>query len=270
MCPLIQFWTFAYLSWILALFFPWDVFQIMNMSPSRGSFSISCPVTRMMVEVKWLDLSTYITLFSWFMSKMSLLTNMPVCCLHTHFVNLHFIGCSTYQKIPCTHVSTSMILLKTLSIILIQTILTKIYYNNGGLHMNPLLIFGSAPMTCSFKLQRARWNFLIFGTGSSIVLRNLPIPRESLRSSLAQPSWLIELCNLMLGWALSQLTVHLPLIQQLHHCPVMLRIMFVHLFNFHTLPTSLHSIVMQIWLWVLQVLIGFLFYDICLRTQVFL
>lgn len=52
--------------------------------------------------------------------------------------------------------STSVILLKTHSIILIQTIFTGNYYNNGGLYMNPLFIFSSASMTCSFKLRGAR------------------------------------------------------------------------------------------------------------------
>lgn len=238
LCPLIKFWTFAYLSWSLEFFFPRGVFRIVKISPSRKSFSISCPLTHMMVKAKWLGLKTYITFFPWFMRKMSLLTNNPVCCLHSHFANIHFIGCSTYQRTPCTHLSTSVIVLKTRSIILIHTILAKNCYSNGGLHMNSSLIFGSASVTCSFKLRRAIWNSLIFGTDSSISLRNLPFPRESLKSSLAQHSSLMELCNLMWEQALSQLTIHLPLIQQLHHCPVMLGIML----NLHTLPTSLHSI----------------------------
>jgi len=240
-CPLIQFWTFAYLSWNLAFFFPWGVFRIVKMSPSRGSCSISCPLTRMMVKVKWLGLRTYITLFPWFMRKMSLLTNRSVCYLHLHFVNPHFIGCSAYQVTSCTHVSTSVILLKTCSIILIQTIFTGNYYCNRGLCMNPLLIFGRASVTYSFKLRRARWSYLISRT-SSIVLRNMPIPIGSLISSLTQHSSLMELRNLMWEQALSQWTIHLPLIQQFHHHPVMLRIMFTHLFNLHTLPTSLHTI----------------------------
>jgi len=165
-----------------------------------------------------------------------------VFCLHTHFKNLHFVGCLAYWLTPCTHLGTSVILLKPRSIILIQTILNRNCYNNGGLHMNLLLIFGSASMTCSFKLWGAKWNLHIFGTGSSTALRNLPIPRESLRSSLAKDSSLMELRNLMWKWALSQLTVCLPLIQQLHHYLVMLRIMLTLLFILHTLPTSLHSL----------------------------
>jgi len=57
--------------------------------------------------------------------------------------------------------------------------------------------FWSTSMTYCFKFPGARWSFLIFGTSLSITLRNIPIPRESLRSSLAQPSSLMELCNLM-------------------------------------------------------------------------
>jgi len=38
LCPLIRFWTFAYLSWILALFSLCDVFRIIKMSPSQGIF----------------------------------------------------------------------------------------------------------------------------------------------------------------------------------------------------------------------------------------
>jgi len=51
--------------------------------------------------------------------------------------------------------------------------------------MNRLWIFGNASMICSFKLWRAKWNFSIFGTNSSIALRNLFIPWRSLKSSLA-------------------------------------------------------------------------------------
>jgi len=91
-CPHIQFWTFVYLSWSLALFFPRGVFRIVKMSPSRGRFSISCPLTHMMVKAKWPGLSTYITFFPWFMGNMSLLTNMVICCLHSHFRNLHLLG----------------------------------------------------------------------------------------------------------------------------------------------------------------------------------
>ena len=135
-----------------------------------------------------------------------------VCCLHTHFANIHFVGCSAYQMTPCTHLSNFVISLKIRSIILIQTILTGNCYSNGRLHMNPLLIFGCAFVTCSFKLRRAWWNLLIFGTSSSISLRNLPIPRGSLISSLARHSSLMELHNLMWERALSQLTIRLPLI----------------------------------------------------------
>lgn len=103
---------------------------------------------------------------------MSLLTNKPVCYLHSHFTNLHFVGCWTYRLTPWNHVSNSVILLRTRSIILIQSISIENYYNNGGLRMNPLLIFGSASVTCSFKLQGAIWSSLISGTGSSIVLGN--------------------------------------------------------------------------------------------------
>lgn len=202
-CPLIPFWTFVYLSWILAFFFAWGVFRIVKMSPSRGIFSISCPLTHMIVKAKWPSLSTYITFFPWFMRKMSLLTNKLVCFLRSHFVNIHFVGCSAYRLTPCTHVRTFVILLKTYSIIFIQTILTRNFYSNGGLRMNLLLIFGSTSMTYSFKLRGPRWSFLISGTGSSIALRNLPIPRESLRSSLAQPCLLMELRNFMWEHALS-------------------------------------------------------------------
>jgi len=211
-CPLIQSWTYAYLSWSLALFFPWVAFRIMNMYLSWGSYSISCPLRHMMVKVKWPRLSTYITLFSWFMRNMSFLTNRLAFCLHTHFTNLHFAGWSTYWLTPCTDLRDSIISLKTHSIVLIQTILAGNYYGNGGVHMNPLLIFGSASVTCSFNLWRARWNLLIFGTGSSISLRILPVPRGSLISSLSQHSSLMELHNLMRERALSQMSVYLPLI----------------------------------------------------------
>lgn len=155
------------------------------MSPSQGNFSITCPLTRMMVKAKWLGLSSYMTLFPCYMRKMDVLTNIPTYYLHTHFTNLHFDGCEAYRLTSCAHLRTYVISLKTLSIIFIQTILTKNYYNNGRLHMNRLWIFGSASTTCSFKLQRARWIFSIFGISSSIVLRNLLVPRRSLKSSLA-------------------------------------------------------------------------------------
>lgn len=190
-----------------------------------------------------------------------------------YLVNVHrfvLVGSSAYLLKPCTHLSTSMILLKTHSIILIQTILTRNCYNNGRLHMNPLLIFSNTSMTCSFKLRGATWNLLIFGTSSITALRNLPIPRENLRSSLAQHSSLMELLNLMWQHELSQLNIFLPLIQQLNHYPVMLRIILTHLFILHTLWASLHSIFSQIWLWALRVLICILFYDLRFFTQVFL
>ena len=136
--------------------------------------------------------------------------------------------------------------------------------------MNRLLIFGSASMTCCFKLQGARWNLVIFGTSLSIALRNLPVPRISLRSSLTQHYSLMELPNLMWMRSLSRLTICLPLIQQLHHCLVMLKIMLTHLFIFRIHSTLLHSIFTQIWLWVLQVLICILFYDLYICTLVFL
>jgi len=166
-----------------------------------------------MVKSKWPALSTYINFFPWFMRKMSLLINRPIFYFHSHFANLHFVGCWYYQLTPRTHVSTYVILLKTHSIILIQTILTRNCDNNGGLCMNPILIFGSASATYSFKLQGDRWSSLIFGTGSSTVLRNLPISRQILGSSLTQPSSSIELRNLMCEQALSQWTVCLPLIR---------------------------------------------------------
>ena len=157
--------------------------------------------------------STYITSFPWFMRKMSSLMNRPVCCLHSHIANAHFIGFSAYQLTLCTHVNTYVILFKTHSIILIQTIFTGNCYKNGALHMNLLLIFGNASVTYSFKLRRARWGFIISGTGSSTSLRNLPIPRESLMSNLSQPSALMELHNPMREQALYQWIVHLPFIQ---------------------------------------------------------
>ena len=166
-----------------------------------------------MVKAKWPSLSTYMPFFPCFMRKMGVLTNRPACCLHTHFENLHIVGYSTYQLTTCTHLSTFVILLKTLSIILIQTILVGNCYSNGRLHMNRLLIFGSASMTCSFKLRGPRWNFLIFGTGLSIALRNLPIPRRGLRSSLTQHSSLMALCNLRWILSLSPMIIHLPPIQ---------------------------------------------------------
>lgn len=79
----------------------------------------------------------------------------------------------------------------------------------------------------------------------------------------------MELRNIMWERELSQLTVNLPLIQQLHHYQVMLRIMLTHLFILHTLPTSLHMIFTQIWLWFLRVLICIIFFDLYLCTEVF-
>lgn len=64
--------------------------------------------------------------------------------------------CAAYQMIVCTHLNTFVISLKTLSIILVQTILTRNYYSNGRLCMNQLWIFGSTSMTCNFKLRGAR------------------------------------------------------------------------------------------------------------------
>lgn len=69
---------------------------------------------------------------------------------------------------------------------------------------------------------------------------------------------------------LSRLTICHPLIQWLHHYWVMLRIMLTHLFSLHILPTSLHSIFTQCWLWVPQVPICILFHDLRLHTQLFL
>ena len=139
--------------------------------------------------------------------------NKLVCCLHTHFMNLHFDGCSAYWLETCTHLSNFVISMKTLSIILIQAILTKNYCINGRLRMNRSWIFGNASLTCNFKLRGARWNFPIFGTGSNISLRNLPVPRRSLKSILDQHSSMRELRNYMWMQSLSRLTVHLPLIQ---------------------------------------------------------
>ena len=124
-----------------------------------------------------------------------------------HFTNLHIDGCATYWMKTCTHLRTFVISLKTLSIIFIQTILTKKCYNNGRLHMNRLWIFCSASVICNFKLWRARWNFSIFGTDSSIVLRNILVPRRSLKSSLAKYSSAMELCNHRWMRSLSQVTV---------------------------------------------------------------
>ena len=52
LCPLILFWTFAYLSWILLHSTLHDVFHMPNLSTSWGSFLISCLNSRMIVKVK--------------------------------------------------------------------------------------------------------------------------------------------------------------------------------------------------------------------------
>lgn len=119
LCPLIQFLTFQYLLWIFAPFSLYGISRIMNMSPSRGSFSITFPLTCMMVKVKWPGLSTYMSFFSCFVRNMGVLMNRQTFCWHTHFANLHFNGCATYRLTACTHLSTFAISLKTLSIILI-------------------------------------------------------------------------------------------------------------------------------------------------------
>lgn len=202
------------------------------------------------------------------MRKLSLLTNRLVCCLHSHFANLNFIGCSAYRLTSCTHVRTFVILLNTHSIILIQTILTGNCYNNRGPRINPLLIFGSAFVTYNLKLWRAWWSSLISRIDSRTVFKNFPVPREILMSSLTQPSSLMELCNPMWEQALSQWIVRLPFIQHFHHRPMMMMIMFIHLFILLTLSTSLDLIFTLIWLWVLWVPICILYLDLHLCTQV--
>lgn len=211
LCPLIMFWTFAYLSWRLALS------SLHVLLPSRGIFLISCWHTCMMVKVKWPSLSSYMTSFPCFTRMKDVLTNMLVFYLHTHFANPHIDGCATYWLTSCTHLRNFVILLKKLYVILIQNILTKNCYKNGRLHMHLLWIFGSASVIYSFKLRRSRWNLSIFGTDSSTALRNLLIPRRSLNSSLVQHSSMMELHNHRQTRSLSQVIVHRPLIKQLHH-----------------------------------------------------
>ena len=141
MCPLILFWTFSYLSWSLAHSTLHDFFRISNLSTSRGRFLISCLHTCMMVKENWPGLCSYMTSLPYLTRKMDVLMNRLVCCLHTHFVNPHIDGCAAYRLTVCTHLRTSVILLKILSIILIQNILTTNYYNNRRLRMNHLWIF---------------------------------------------------------------------------------------------------------------------------------
>jgi len=150
LCPLIQFWTFAYFSCSFALFFPRGVFQIMKISPSQGSFSISFPLTRMMVKAKWPGLSIYITFFPWFMRKMSFLMNKSVCYLHTHRESpFHWVLSLRVETVHSFEYLCDLI--QDTFYHFDPNHLTINSYNNRGLHMNQLLIFGSASVTCSFS-----------------------------------------------------------------------------------------------------------------------
>lgn len=119
LCPLILFRTFTYLSWSLALSSLHNAFRIPNLSPSRGSSFNSCPHIGMMMNLKWPSLHSYMTSFPCFTRIMYVLMNKRVCCLHTHFTNLHIGRCVAYQMTMCTHFITSFIPVKILSIILI-------------------------------------------------------------------------------------------------------------------------------------------------------
>lgn len=220
-CPLILFWTFSYLSWILTLSTFHDVFCMSSLSPSRGSFLISCLNTHMMVKAKWLGLCSYMNSLPCLTRKMDVLTNRPICCFHTHFVNPHIGGCATYRLPMCTHLSTFFISFKIISNILIQNILNTNYYNNRRLLLNHLMIFGSASMFFSFKLREARWSFNISLIDSSIALSHLSIPRRNMSPSLAQHTLVMELHNHRQIRTLSQVIVHHPLIRQIHYWRVM-------------------------------------------------
>lgn len=64
---------------------------------------------------KWPSLNSYRNFFPCSMRKMDVMTSMPICCFHTHFLNLHIDGCAAYQLTVCTHLSNFLISLKTIS-----------------------------------------------------------------------------------------------------------------------------------------------------------
>ena len=100
------FWTFAYLSWSLALSSLQDVFRMPNLIPSRKSLLISCPHTHMMVKVKWPGLISNMTSLPCFTRTRDVLKNRPAYCVHKNFTNIHISGCVAYQLTTCTHLST--------------------------------------------------------------------------------------------------------------------------------------------------------------------
>lgn len=61
MSPHILFWIFSCLSWISLDSSLRDVYPMLNMSTSWGSFMISCWNSRTMVKAKWFGLSAYRT-----------------------------------------------------------------------------------------------------------------------------------------------------------------------------------------------------------------
>ena len=161
-------------------------------------------------------------------------------------------------------------LTKDNSVILIQNILTTNCYNNGRLCMNHVMIFGSVSVLCSFKLWKARWSFNISLTDSSISLSNLSIQRRNMSPSLTHHTSVMELRNLRWIRSLSQVIFLHPLIKQLHHHRVMREIRHTHLFSYHILPTSLHLIFGQIWLWLHRVVICILYHNLHLHTRMIL
>ena len=254
---------------LVTLIPPWCLSHAEPLHITR-EFFISCPNSHMMVKVNWPSLCSYMTSLPYLMRKMDFLINRLAWCLHTHFANPHNDGVVAYQLTTCTHLGISMISSKIISIILIQNILNKNCYNKRRISMNCLWNFGSASVICIFKLQKSKWNLLIFGIDSSIGLTNQSIPRGSLSPSLTQHTSVMELRNHRWTQSLSQVNVCRPLIKQLHHCRVMQENRHTHLFNCHIFPKSLHLIFAQTWFWVHWVVIWILYHSLRLHTRIIL
>lgn len=136
--------------------------------------------------------------------------------------------------------------------------------------MNHLWSFQRTSVYSCLKHQKVTWNFSILWTYLNIALSNLSIPRRSSSSNPTQHTSVIKLRNHKWTQSLSQVTVHLPLIKQLHHHRVMWESMHRHLLNRHILPTSLLPIFIQGQLWIHWVITCILYLNLHLCTLIIL
>ena len=104
----------------------------------------------------------------------------PTCCLHTHFANLHFDGCVAYQLRACTHLSTSMISLKTISIIFDLDYLNQKQLQQWKVPHESIMDFWQCFRDLEFQALRSKIKFSYLWDWFEYFLRKYARPKKNL------------------------------------------------------------------------------------------